>query len=99
MRLGAQEAKLLMDYLIRRDIHSFVQIKLGLTALSLEVLVAYQHVSLFDRIKIRHVLYTFFAFYVALVGNEILNWRGAGIPLIFLPVLPDADAGEAHSSA
>src|SRR3569833_1784019 len=99
LRLGAQEAKLLMDFLIRRDIHSFVQIKLGLTALCLVVLVANQHVSLFVRIKIRHGLYTIFACYVALVGYEILIWPGAGIPLIFLPVLPDADAGEAHTSA
>src|SRR3569833_843521 len=86
MRLGAQEANLLMDYLIRRDIHSFVQIKLGLTALCLVVLVAYQHVSLFDRIKIRHVLYTNIANKVAIIGYEILIWPGAGIPLIFLPV-------------
>src|SRR3569833_2191977 len=35
LRLGAQEANLLMDYLIRRVILSFVHIKLGLTALCL----------------------------------------------------------------
>lgn len=86
MWLGAQETNLLMDYLIRHGIRSFVQIKLGLTALCLVVLVAYQHVSLFDRFKIRHVLYTIFAFYVALIGYEILIWPGAGIPFIFLPV-------------
>lgn len=86
MQHGAQEVNLLMDYLIRRDIDSFVQIKLGLTALGLIVLVAYHNVPLFERFKIRHVLYTIFAFYVALVGYEMLIWPGADIPFIFLLV-------------
>lgn len=86
MRHGAQEVNLLMDYLIRRNIDSFVQVKLGLTALGLIVLVAYHNVALFERFKIRHVLYTIFAFYVALVGYEMLIWPGPNSPLIFLLV-------------
>lgn len=86
MQLGARELNLLMDYLIRQGVAPFVQVKLGLTALCLMLLVAHQHVALFKRFKVRHLLYIVFAFYTILIGYELMIWPGPGIPFIFIPV-------------
>lgn len=87
LNYGAEELNIVMDYLIRQSVSAFVQVKLGLTALCLVVLVAHQHVALFALVRIRHVLYTIFALYVALIGYQIAIWPGDGEPfLFFLPM-------------
>lgn len=85
MSLGAEELNIFMDYLIQNSVSTFIQVKLGLTALGVVVLVAYQHIALFERIRIRHVLYTILAIYVALVSYELAIWPGPGVPFIFIP--------------
>lgn len=86
MQLGARELNVLMDYLIRQGVAPFVQVKLAVTALGLIVLVAYQHVALTGRFKVRHVLYSLLALYAALIGYELAIWPGPGIPFLFIPV-------------
>lgn len=87
LQLGAQEMNLLMDYLIRRDIDLFVTVKLAMTAVCLVVLVGYHHLSLFKRLKIRHILYSIFALYAGLISYEIAIWPGQGRVFLFLPAL------------
>ncbi len=85
LQLGAKEMNSLMDYLIRRDIDLFVTVKLGVTAACLVVLVGCQHLSLSKRLKIRHVIYSVFVLYAALISYEVAIWPGQG--MAFLPLL------------
>ncbi len=84
IRHGAEEMNIVMDYLIRRSTHWFVQVKLALTALGLVILVAYQHVAVFRNVRVRHLLYSILAFYVALVAYEVAIWPGPTVPLVFI---------------
>lgn len=85
LQLGAKEMNAFMDYLIQRDIELFVAVKLGMTAVCLVVLVGYQHIALFQLVKIRHLLYVICAFYAGLISYELAIWPGPHIPLLFIP--------------
>ncbi|HHM06194.1 MAG TPA: hypothetical protein ENJ19_10700 [Gammaproteobacteria bacterium] len=82
---GAQEMNAFMDYLIHRDAGLFILTKLGITAAALIVLVSYHHLVLFNLFKVRHVIYSIFAMYVALVAYELSIWPGEGVPLVLIP--------------
>ncbi len=85
LQLGAKEINSFMDYLIRRDIELFVRVKLGMTATCLVVLVGYQHIALFQLVRIRHILYAILTFYTGLISYEVAIWPGPYIPFIFIP--------------
>src|SRR3569623_10995 len=77
IKAGAEEMNLVMEYLLSRGTLPFVWVKLGLTALSLVVLVAYQHVTVVGPFRVRHVLYSILLLYLALVSYELILWSGA----------------------
>lgn len=83
---GAVEINHFMDLLIREDSALFMAVKMALTGISLVILVSYHHVTLFNLIRIRHVIYSIFAMYVGLIGYEIYIWPGTDTVFIFLPI-------------
>jgi len=82
---GAVEMNGFMDSLISKSAVLFMAVKLSLTAICLIVLVSYHHFTIFNRIRIRHLLYSVFSIYVGLIAYEMAIWPGAGIPLILIP--------------
>lgn len=82
---GAIEMNGIMDRLINKSATLFMEVKLGLTAVCLIVLVSYNHFTVLKRIRVRYVLYTIFTFYVGLIGYELTIWPGHGIPLFLIP--------------
>lgn len=84
IKAGAEEMNLVMEYLLSRGTLPFVWVKLGLTALSLVVLVAYQHVAVVGPFRVRHVLYSILLLYLALVSYEVILWSGAEQLSLFL---------------
>lgn len=83
---GAGEANILMDGLIHKSATLFMAVKLGLTGVCLVILVSYHHCTLFNRIRVRHVIYSVFGLYVGLIGYELAIWPGAGIPFVLIPM-------------
>jgi len=90
---GALEANIAMDVLIHKSAGLFMMVKLGLTAVGLVILVSYHHLTIFNFIRIRHVIYSIFGMYVGLIAYELAIWPGAGVPFILLPM------EEGHSAA
>jgi len=84
IKAGAEEMNLVMEYLLSRGTLPFVWVKLGLTALSLVVLVAYQHVTVVGPFRVRHVLYSILLLYLALVSYELILWSSAEQLSLFL---------------
>jgi len=82
---GAVEVNGFMDMLIQKSAALFIGVKLGLTAVCLIVLVSYHHLTLLNRVRVRHLLYSVFSIYVVLIGYELAIWPGQGIPLILIP--------------
>lgn len=83
---GAQEINLLMDFLIRKDPRLFLMVKLGITGACLVVLVAYQHFVIFNRLRIRHILYSIFGLYLGLIGYELAIWPGQHLAFFLIPM-------------
>src|SRR3569623_701121 len=83
-KAGAEEMNLMKEYLLSRGSLPFVWVKLGLTALSLVVLVAFQHVAVVGPFRVRHVLYSFLLLYLALLSYEVILWSSAEQLSLFL---------------
>jgi hypothetical protein len=69
---GGQELNVLMDWLIDHETGRFVAVKIGLTALSLIVLVAVAHRKFLGRVPVIRLLQLFCAGYVALLVYEAM---------------------------
>jgi small basic protein len=82
---GAVEVNGFMDMLIRKSATLFIGVKLGLTAICLVILVSHHHVTLLNRIRVRHLIYSVFSIYVVLIGYELSIWPGHGVPMILIP--------------
>lgn len=63
---GANEVNVLMEMLIQRDVNTFVNIKLGVTAVGLIYLVAHSSFRLRGLVLVRHVLYLLLGSYIVL---------------------------------
>jgi hypothetical protein len=83
---GAREVNLLMDTLIEKDARLFLMVKLGMTGACLIVLVAYQHFVLFNRLRIRHILYSIFGLYLGLIAYELAIWPGRHLAIFLVPM-------------
>ncbi len=86
LRKGAVEINHFMNILIREGEGLFMTVKLALTAVCLIILVSYHHITLFNLIRIRHVIYSIFAMYAGLIGYELAIWPGKEIPFILIPM-------------
>jgi small basic protein len=82
---GAVEVNGFMYSLIHKSAILFIEVKLGLTAVCLIILVSYNHFTLLKRIRVRYVLYSVFSIYVGVIGYELAIWPGHGVPLILIP--------------
>lgn len=86
MLWGAREVNVLMDALIEKGTRLFLMIKLGMTGTCLIVLVAYQHFVLFNRLRIRHILYSIFCLYLGLIAYELAIWPGQHLAIFLVPM-------------
>lgn len=68
---GAEEVNYLMAVLLEDGIATFVNIKLGITAVALVFLVAHSAFRLVGFLRVRHLLYGIFGNYLALFFYEI----------------------------
>ncbi len=69
---GGSELNPLMAYLLSINIDSFVFVKFIMTAVSVFILVAHFHFRWLGVVKVSHILYCAFIFYVLLVNYEIM---------------------------
>jgi hypothetical protein len=83
---GAREINLLMALLIEEDPRLFLAVKLAMTGTCLIVLVAYQHFVVFNRLRIRHVLYSIFGLYLGLIAYELAIWPGRHLAIFVIPM-------------
>jgi hypothetical protein len=83
---GAQEINGLMDYLIRKNTGLFIGVKMGVTALGLIMLISYQNVLLFRRLRVRYIVYGVFALYLLLIGYQIVIWPADALSIFQMPV-------------
>jgi hypothetical protein len=83
---GALETNPLMDAIIHKSVTMFIEVKLGVTAACLLILVSHHRFMALSRIPTRYFIYMAFGFYVGLIGYEIAIWPGPGIPFLLIPV-------------
>lgn len=68
---GAEEINYFMAILLEDSISTFVNIKLGITAIALVFLVAHSAFRLVGFLRVRHLLYAIFGNYLALFIYEL----------------------------
>lgn len=68
---GAQEANVLMDWLIQKDIFTFTTAKMGITSLSVLVLVMHHNFRVYKIIVVRYLMYALVPLYSLLIAHEI----------------------------
>ncbi|NND61390.1 MAG: hypothetical protein HKN49_14120 [Gammaproteobacteria bacterium] len=72
LSMGATELNLLMAVLIETDIRKFVMFKVGLTCLSVVLLVIHYNFRVVRGIRVEHLLHAAFLAYATLVGYELV---------------------------
>ncbi len=68
---GARELNPFMDVLLHRDLTLFIGVKVALTAVGLLVLTVHHDFRVAGRLRVRHLKFTLFGLYAALVGYEL----------------------------
>ena len=77
LRYGAIELNPLMANLIRIDIQLFAAIKMGITALSLVLLVVLANCRFVGRVRVSHLVYGAFLAYLLLISYELAAMAAA----------------------
>ncbi len=75
---GAVELNYLMANLMERDLHTFFQLKIVLTGLSVIFLVVHKNFRLIQWFSVAHLLYAISAMYLALISYESMLFRHLG---------------------
>jgi hypothetical protein len=68
---GAVELNILMDWLIKRDIHTFTVTKLAITSIALVVLVMHFNFRIYRIFTVRYLMYALVPVYLVLIAHEI----------------------------
>jgi len=68
---GAIELNIFMDWLIKHDVSTFAVAKMGITGLSLLVLVMHFHFRIYKLIAVRYLMYALVPLYALLITHEI----------------------------
>ncbi|MGB5306165.1 MAG: DUF5658 family protein [Gammaproteobacteria bacterium] len=68
---GAEEANVLMDWLIQKDVFTFTTAKMGITSLSVIVLVMHHNFRVYKIIAVRYLMYALVPLYSLLIAHEI----------------------------
>ncbi len=68
---GAVEMNLLMDWLIRKDIHIFTIAKMAITGTALVVLVMHYNFMIYRYIAVKYVMYALVPAYTLLILHEL----------------------------
>ena len=68
---GAVELNILMDWLIRRDVHTFAVVKMAVTGTALVVLVMHFNFRIYRFIAVRYLIYALVPMYSLLIAHEI----------------------------
>lgn len=71
MQMGAVELNALMAGLIETDVGRFVRLKVGLTCLSVVLLVIHKNFLFFNRVRVEYLLHFALAAYLVLIGYEL----------------------------
>lgn len=71
LSVGGKEINFLMDWVIQKDIHLFVQVKLALTGLGLILLTRYIHFRVFNLFKVSHFMLVTLVGYSVLIAYEV----------------------------
>ena len=71
LQMGAVELNLAMNYLIQTDVARFVRFKVGMTSLSVLLLVIHARFRVYAGIRVEHLLHTALAGYVLLICWEL----------------------------
>lgn len=71
LQLGAVELNALMAGLIESDVSRFVSLKVGLTCLSVVLLVIHKNFLFFNRLRVEYLLHLAFAAYLSLIAYEL----------------------------
>ena len=71
LELGGIELNPVMKYFIEWNLWGFIYFKLFLTAICIMVLLVHTHIKWLNLIKVTHILYGCFAFYVGLIFYEL----------------------------
>ena len=68
---GAVEMNIFMDWLIKKDIHAFTIVKMGLTGTALVVLVMHYNFMIYRYIAVKYVMYALVPAYSLLILHEL----------------------------
>jgi len=71
LAVGGAEVNLVMDFLLGRDVAEFLQVKLGLTAISVVLLAIAAHRHFLGRVQVLYILRLFCVGYAALIIYEL----------------------------
>lgn len=71
LQMGAVELNALMAGLIESDIQQFVSLKIGVTSLSVLLLVIHYKFRIFNRLRVEYLIHFAFAAYLVLMGWEL----------------------------
>jgi len=89
LKLGANEANALMDSILTRGVEAFVAVKIGMTAISVVVLVAAARRKFFGLFRVVRLLQLICLGYLVLIGYEIWMFSmlfGVGLPDAWVPL-------------
>ncbi len=68
---GAIEVNVLMDWLIRKDIHVFTIVKMAVTGVALLILLIHFNFRVYKYISVRYLVYALVPVYVILILHEL----------------------------
>ena len=68
---GAVELNVLMDWLIRHDVHTFAVVKMFITGAALVVLVMHLNFRIYRIIAVRYLMYALVPLYSLLIAHEL----------------------------
>ena len=68
---GAVELNILMDWLIKKDVHTFAVVKMALTGTALLVLVMHFNFRIYKFVAVRYLMYALVPLYSLLILHEI----------------------------
>lgn len=71
LELGGTEVNPVMKFFIEWNLWGFIYFKLFLTTLCIMILVVHTHIKWLNLIKVTHILYGCFAFYLGLIFYEL----------------------------
>ena len=68
---GAVELNILMDWLIRHDVHTFAVVKMSITGVALVILVMHLNFTIYRIIAVRYLMYALVPAYALLIAHEL----------------------------